>query len=259
MIFRRTPYANEREAAQERLPFYAGRFPESAEILHFYGRILECQAAVETPNIRFGENFRGLTMAPAIRRVLDTCGRYGTDILRKEAGELALLNDAQLGRLADDFFRHSLEGTSRLAVMAALGAAASTLENSQADPDPSATLLICPLCGMPPVVSYLANEGASEGLRFARCGVCHLEWSVGRTVCLACGSEDDDKLAYFHPESGREVMTQLCKDCGRYTKIIDFRERGPVMAEMEDIATLSLDLWMQAQGHQKLFLNLFGY
>ena len=142
MIIRRTPYSNEREAAQERLPFYAGRFPESAEILHFYGRILECQAAVETPNIRFGENFRGLNMAPAIRRVLDTCGRYGTDILRKEAGELVLLNDAQLGSLAEDFFRHALKGTSRLAVMAALGAAEPILEKPQADAESIAPLSV---------------------------------------------------------------------------------------------------------------------
>jgi FdhE protein len=259
VIIRRAPFLNEKEAAQERLPFYAGRFPESAEILYFYGRILECQVAIETPAVRVVEDFRGLNMAPAIRRVLETCGRYGTDILRKEAGELVLLNETQLGRLVDDFFRHALEGTSRLAVMAALGAAEPILEKLQADTDRIVPLSVCPLCGMPPVVSHLVNDGTSEGIRFARCGVCHTEWSVGRTVCFACGSDDDNKLAYFHLESGREVMMQLCRDHGRYTKIIDFRERSPVMPEMEDIATLSLDLWMQAHGHQKLFSNLFGY
>ena len=198
-------------------------------------------------------------MAPAIRSVLETCSLYGTDILRREAGELMLLDDAQLGGMADAFYERTLEGTSRLAVMAALGAVGMFLEIPSIDSCPCLTESVCPVCGMPPVVSYLGNDTGAEGLRIARCGVCHAEWSVNWTACLSCGNENDDELALFHPEQGREVMMQLCRKCGEYTKIVDFRERGPVTPEMEDIATLSLDLWMQDQGHKKLFPNLFGY
>jgi FdhE protein len=255
LTVRRDPYRKEREAAAGRLPFYAQKFPEAAEILYFYGRLLECQGAIETPDVRTLGDCRGPRMAPAIRSVLDTCRRYGTDILRQEAGELEGLTDADLGGMAEAFFQHALEGTSRLAVMAALGATATIL----AIPLASRPHSVCPACGMPPVVSYLAEDNDSQGIRFAHCGVCHAEWPVARTACLSCGKEDDGKLAYFHAEGNREVMIQLCRECGRYTKIIDFRERGPVTPEMEDIATLSLDLWMQGQGHRKLFPNLFGY
>jgi FdhE protein len=255
LTVRRDPYRKEREAAAGRLPFYAQKFPESAEILEFYGRLLECQGAIETPDVHTLGDCRSPRMAPAIRRILDTCRRFGTDILRREAGELAERSDAELGGMAEAFFRHALEGTSRLAVMAALGATATDLETPLADGPQSH----CPACGMPPVVSYLADDSDSQGIRFARCGVCHAEWHVGRTTCLSCGNDNDGGLAYFHPEESREVMIQLCRECGRYTKIVDFRDRGPVTPEAEDIATLSLDLWMQDEGHRKLFPNLFGY
>jgi FdhE protein len=255
LTVRRDPYFKEREAVAGRLPSCARKFPEAAEVLNFYGRLLECQGAIETPDVRTLGDCRSPRMAPAIRGVLETCRRHGTDILRRQAGELAGLSDAELGGMAEAFFQHALEGTRRLAVMAALGATATVLET----PRTGGLRSVCPVCGMPPVVSYLGNDSDSQGARFARCGVCHAEWPAGRTACLSCGNENDDELAYFHPEGSREVMIQLCRECGRYTKIIDFRERGPVTPEMEDIATLSLDLWMRAEGHPKLFPNLFGY
>jgi hypothetical protein len=55
---RRDPYFKEREAAAGRLPFYAQKFPEAAEILHFYGRILENQRAIETSEVQSVEDCR---------------------------------------------------------------------------------------------------------------------------------------------------------------------------------------------------------
>ena len=43
-----------------------------------------------------------------------------------------------------------------------------------------------------------------------------------------------------------------CNSCGVYLKTIDASKDGAVVAEVDDLATLTLDLWAREHGYRRL-------
>jgi formate dehydrogenase maturation protein FdhE len=111
----------------------------------------------------------------------------------------------------------------------------------------------CPFCGAPPWIAWRrAEAGESGAQRFLGCGLCGGEWTVNRIHCPACGQEDPHRLPVFHTERYPAVRLEACDGCRRYVKSIDLTVDARAIPEVDDLASLSMDLWAGDQGYARL-------
>ncbi len=106
----------------------------------------------------------------------------------------------------------------------------------------------CPVCGGRPGMDELVGE---EGNRYLSCSTCFFRWPYQRLKCPYCGNEDPDLLTYF--EAGEEpTRVGVCRKCARYIKTRDSRKgRAEIPLEVEDLATLHLDLLAGKEGFER--------
>jgi len=105
----------------------------------------------------------------------------------------------------------------------------------------------CPICGKEPKIGEIREE---EGRRFLFCTQCGFEWRFGRIKCPFCGNEEQQTLAYFTIEGDEKYRVDVCHECKRYIKIVDFREsKEEANLDVEDIATLHLDMLANEEGY----------
>jgi formate dehydrogenase accessory protein FdhE len=121
----------------------------------------------------------------------------------------------------------------------------------------------CPLCGGQAQVSVIAEEtgeflGGSP--RSLVCGRCAAWWSFPRAVCAVCGEEDPRNLGSYLVEDQRWVRVDACETCHGYVKTFDLRAAGgrDVVPLVDDVATLTLDLWAGEQGLVRPSASLAG-
>jgi FdhE protein len=105
----------------------------------------------------------------------------------------------------------------------------------------------CPICGKEPKIGEIREE---EGRRFLFCTQCGFEWRFRRIKCPFCGNEEQQTLAYFTIEGEEKYRVDVCHECKRYIKIVDFREsEEEANLDVEDIATLHLDMLANEEGY----------
>jgi FdhE protein len=105
----------------------------------------------------------------------------------------------------------------------------------------------CPICGKEPKIGEIREE---EGRRFLFCTQCGFEWRFTRIKCPFCGNEEQQTLAYFSIEGEEKYRVDVCNECKRYIKIVDFREsKEEADLDVEDIATLHLDMLANEEGY----------
>lgn len=105
----------------------------------------------------------------------------------------------------------------------------------------------CPICGREPKIGEIRDE---EGTRYLFCNQCGFEWSYLRIKCPFCGNEEQQTLAYFTIEEDDRYRVDVCNECKRYIKIVDFRNsREKPDLDVEDIATLHLDMLANDEGY----------
>ena len=105
----------------------------------------------------------------------------------------------------------------------------------------------CPICGKEPKIGEIREE---EGRRFLFCTQCGFEWRFRRIKCPFCGNEEQQTLAYFTIEGEEKYRVDVCHECKRYIKIVDFRESDEeANLDVEDIATLHLDMLANEEGY----------
>jgi len=105
----------------------------------------------------------------------------------------------------------------------------------------------CPICGKEPKIGQIRGE---EG-RFLFCNQCGFEWHFLRIKCPFCGNEEQQSLAYFTVEGDEQYRVDVCNECKRYIKIVDFREsKREANLDVEDIATLHLDILANEEGYE---------
>jgi FdhE protein len=103
----------------------------------------------------------------------------------------------------------------------------------------------CPVCGSPPALSILRDEGN----RFLVCSFCGHEWHTQRIYCPFCNNQDHTKLHYFFGEEEKNYRVDVCNVCRKYLKTVDTRELNhPVYPLLEQVSTLHLDLLAREQG-----------
>jgi FdhE protein len=109
----------------------------------------------------------------------------------------------------------------------------------------------CPFCRQRPATGVLrdAGQGTRRGLV---CGLCFTEWSFERIVCPACGERRFDALPVYTAEQVAGVRVEGCDSCGVYLKTVDASTDGMAVPEVDDLATLTLDLWAREHGYRRL-------
>ena len=111
----------------------------------------------------------------------------------------------------------------------------------------------CAFCGGGPWVSSRRGEGNMQGAaRFLHCALCGSTWQINRILCAACGEKNPDRLPAFSTEDHPEARIEACEACHRYVKSIDLTTDARRMPEVDDVASLALDLWAQEKGFSRI-------
>ena len=117
----------------------------------------------------------------------------------------------------------------------------------------------CVFCGGLPWIAWRAASGSSEGAqRFLGCALCGGEWSVGRIRCPSCAEERPDKLASFQSDRHPTVRIETCASCRAYVKSIDLTIDARAIPEVDDLLSLSMDLWAAEEGYVRIEPGLAG-
>jgi FdhE protein len=116
---------------------------------------------------------------------------------------------------------------------------------------------LCPFCGSKPQLAVLRPEG-DGAKRFLLCSLCGTEWFFRRVLCPNCAEENKDHLPVFIAQEFDYVRVDACDTCHTYIKSIDLSKNGNAVPVVDELATVSLNLWAQENNYQKLQPNLFG-
>jgi FdhE protein len=116
----------------------------------------------------------------------------------------------------------------------------------------------CPLCGSKPQLAVLRPEG-DGGKRHLACSLCLVEWEYRRIVCPVCDEVDYAKLPRYTVEEPIAVRVEACDTCKNYQKSFDMTVDGLMVPEVDEMATVALDVWAAGQGYHKIQLNLLGF
>jgi FdhE protein len=117
----------------------------------------------------------------------------------------------------------------------------------------------CPFCGsLPWMATRRTQEGSDGAQRYLCCSTCGGEWPFLRIRCPSCGEADPEKLPFFHDEARPQARVEACETCKRYVKSIDLSVDARPIPEIDDLLTLSLDLWAQEQGYERIEPGLAG-
>lgn len=117
----------------------------------------------------------------------------------------------------------------------------------------------CPRCGHLPQVGVLRDEPEVRNRRLLVCSLCAGWWPFQRLTCAGCGEQQADQLLYHESDSLGHVRIEECLSCKTYLKSIDLRKDGAAVPEVDDVASVELDLWARERGLRKMQLNLLGF
>jgi FdhE protein len=102
-------------------------------------------------------------------------------------------------------------------------------------------------------------EAQSDGAQsFLGCAQCGHEWPSGRIRCAACGEDAPAKLAAFQSDRHPMARIETCATCRAYVKSIDLTIDARCVPEVDDLLSLSLDIWATHQGYTRLEPGLAG-
>jgi formate dehydrogenase maturation protein FdhE len=117
----------------------------------------------------------------------------------------------------------------------------------------------CPFCGGAAWISARKTGPDSEsGFRYLSCSLCGLEWNVGRIACPACGEGDPHKLPNYRAEEHPTVRIETCETCRRYVKSIDMTLDARPIPPVDDLLSLSMDLWAIDEGLVRIEQGIAG-
>jgi len=117
----------------------------------------------------------------------------------------------------------------------------------------------CPFCGGAAWISARKPApDAESGFRYLGCSLCGLEWNVGRILCPACGEEDPLKLPIYSSDAHPAVRIETCDTCRRYVKSIDMTQDARPIPPIDDLLSLSMDLWAVDEGFVRIEPGMAG-
>jgi formate dehydrogenase accessory protein FdhE len=117
----------------------------------------------------------------------------------------------------------------------------------------------CPFCGGSPWIGARREGSEMEGAkRMLGCALCGGEWSFGRILCPSCFQDDPHRLPTFQNDKHPTVRIEACETCHRYVKSIDLSQDARPIPEVDDLVSLSMDLWAVEQGYERIETGLAG-
>ncbi len=117
----------------------------------------------------------------------------------------------------------------------------------------------CPFCGGAPWIGVLVPMQDSEGsLRLLGCALCGNEWNVNRVRCPSCQEENPAKLPVYQSDAHPLVRIESCETCRRYVKSIDLTKDARLIPEIDEMLSISMDLWAMDEGLTRIEPGLAG-
>jgi hypothetical protein len=237
----------------------------NAAALGFAAGLYRAQAQVAAALARPGVTLTGViepdlaALGAALDPIVRFAGAEGPPGLRADVDRYATEGP---GRLIA-WWRGSRAGRTDYLARAVLRPYGETLAATGVTPEPctgrAAMVAGCPCCGGPAWIGWRrAGAGDEAPQRFLGCSVCGSERVLGRIACAACGETAPDKLAVFQAEHHPAARIEACDTCQRYVKSIDLTVDGLAIPEIDDLCSLSLDLWATEQGYERLEPSLAG-
>lgn len=257
-------------------------FPFSAEGLRYYARVATFQkslykevqkALADSPRISCDRPLRDeldlSLLLPKFPEFLSVIQQIAPVPLSEAAATLAQKGPAGWQHAIEDFWHgepdltggaddnEQVQSSERVLAWIFLQPYAEYLADHREVATVDGTPSTCPLCGAKPAVGVLRSEG--DGAKKSLiCMLCAHEWAFRRIYCPACGEEREPQMAYFSAPEIAHVRVDVCDTCHTYLKSIDLTKTGLAVAVVDELATISLDLWAREHGYEKLQINLLG-
>ncbi|MCW5580837.1 MAG: formate dehydrogenase accessory protein FdhE [Luteimonas sp.] len=215
---------------------------------------------------------QGAPLPPDWRDVLLALGAevapHAPAVLQQLIADLPVLAAARLEALAHDILRadEQLSDTQELALAPLVGATLQVLWTARARALQPGDLpagfedSLCPACGSHPVASIVRIGDAGHGVRYATCSLCACEWHVTRIKCVPCHNTRGIAYQGLQGEGGARhaaVKAETCPECHGSLKIVSMEKDPHVDAFADDLATLALDMLVDAAGFHRAGRNLF--
>jgi FdhE protein len=115
----------------------------------------------------------------------------------------------------------------------------------------------CPFCNAKPLLAILRGEG-DGAKRSLLCSLCATEWPFRRVFCPNCGEEQKDQLPVYTTDQISHVRVEACDTCRTYLKSVNLTKDGFAIPEVDEIATVALDVWADEGGYTKVEHNLLA-
>ena len=237
----------------------ASRGPAARDLLTFYAALAEYQRTLAA-SARDALTFD-------VDRAIEAIPAFLAWLHRTAPPELVA--SVEIDSVASAFRRKAVDGVGshqsevdnpakRFVVEALLqGFAEQLLNPDPSQAGPGSTPMRCPRCAALPVAAVLREEGQGAR-RSLLCAHCLHEWECLRLVCPACGEQDFDKLPVYTAEQFAHVRIDACDRCQHYIKTIDLTKDGLAVPCVDDIASVSLDLWARERGYTRITCNVLG-
>jgi FdhE protein len=231
----------------------AGTCPPSGELLRFYGEILRFQKAIYEQLTPDRGHSPTSVLLPHFPALLSLVKRIGPAPVARVAEELAqnqshwedLLANAENAGPEREFFARCLLQPYTEYLAGGRDIARGIVQQS------------CPFCDSKPVAAVLRGEG-DGAKRSLVCSLCATEWEFRRLLCANCGEEKEPKLPVYTAQEFPHVCIEACDSCRTYIKSVDLTKNGLAVPEVDEIATVPLNLWAEEHGYTKLQRNLLG-
>lgn len=227
--------------------------PPAAELLRFYAEIARLQKAIYERLRSAPASSDVSALLPHFPSLLSLVKRIGPAPLAQAADELApdparwcaLLTASENAGSEGEFFARCLlqPYTEDLA--------------SRSDIAVGVVQPTCPFCRHKPVAAILRGEG-DGAKRSLLCSLCATEWEFRRLLCPNCAEESEPKLPVYTAQEFPHVRIEACDSCRTYIKSVDLTKNGLAVPIVDELATISLNLWADERGYAKLQLNLLG-
>jgi len=247
------------------------RNPSSSQVLTFYGHLLALQqrmrqnlelhapsnSSASTPLRAQLDLAFALHWLPAL---LDIVQKQGPGKLAEEARRIGAIGVAEQRKMLTEFLQDDQSAATVPASFFArvLFQPYAEFEASRRPLPAVYSASLCPICGSRPQFAVLRPEG-DGGKRHLACSLCLTEWEYRRVLCPMCEEKDKERLPRYLVEDPIAVRVEACDTCKAYLKSFDLTVDGLIVPEVDEIATVALDLWAGEHGYHKLQLNLLGF
>ncbi|HET9836972.1 MAG TPA: formate dehydrogenase accessory protein FdhE [Candidatus Angelobacter sp.] len=234
--------------------------PAVSELLEFYQRLARFQKSVYEAVASSPAHDISI-LPPHFPGLLSLIREEGSPALKESALALEQASEEQRLELLTAFWQHEVDlrqlpveyGFFAHALLQPYAEYLAGRTSSATESSPP----LCPFCGSKPQLAVLRPEG-DGAKRFLLCSLCGTEWFFRRLLCPNCSEENKDRLPVFTAAEFDYVRVDACDTCHTYLKSIDLSRNGRAVPVVDELATLSLNMWAQEHDYQKVQPNLFG-